>query len=424
MTPRGIARNSALALAGDLAAKAGAAAVMMVAARALATDEFAVLATALALATVLTALLDAGSQTLLTRDGTAGPGARRELLRALVRARLPLVTVALVAGAVVGAATDRPLAAVLTMLLATAGAAQLSLTGTLRSAQDLRPEAGAKLAAGLGGVALAAVAVAVSPSSTAVLASLAVSNLLALLVLRPALRAAVPVTAAPDRRVRAAQALRRAAPLGVMALATLAYYRSGTIALGLFSSPTQTGRFATASTVAFGLLCLGNAITTGLLPRLAAAHGDADRASVTRRALAFAGGSSMLLGGGVALLARPLLTLMFGPRYAAAAEPLALLALATVPISAAGVLGTALIAAGRLRPVALQIAVSLAVNLVALSALVPVAGALGAAGATLACETVALAILGWAATRSLPGLIPVRPSLGPIAAGASARGGR
>jgi O-antigen/teichoic acid export membrane protein len=112
----------------------------------------------------------------------------------------------------------------------------------------------------------------------------------------------------------------------------------------------------------------------------------------------------VILGGGVALFARPLLVLVFGARYGGAAAPLVVLALATVLIAPAGVLGTALIAVGNLRPLAIQVGVSLVVNVVVLVVLVPSQGASGAAAATLACETVALVLLARTAARSLPGL--------------------
>ena len=69
----------------------------------------------------------------------------------------------------------------------------------------------------------------------------------------------------------------------------------------------------------------------------------------------------------LAAAAGPLaLPLVFGSRYADAAVPLALLAAGVVVIAANGVVGTALIAAGKLRLLSLQVGVSLAVNLACL----------------------------------------------------------
>jgi O-antigen/teichoic acid export membrane protein len=410
MKTRGVAQNSALALAGDLAGKAGIVAAMMVAARGLSTGEFAVLATATAAATVLTAALDIGSQTLLTRDGVAGPPARGALCWALAKARLPLLAAALTGAVGFGLLAGRPLAALAVLGLALAGAVQLTLTGTLRSAQDLRPEALAKLIGGVLTLAAAVICVTVAPRASALLLALAVASVLALVPMLRAARHAVR-TGPP---VRAWIALRRAAPLGAMALATLAYYRSGTIGLSILSSSAQTARFAAASTIGWGLLCVGNAVTTGLLPRLAAAADQADRIAVARRALAWTTLICALIGAFVALLAGPLLTVVFGSRFAPAAPSLRLLALATILIAPAGVLGIALVSVGRLRAVGFQVAASLTVNLVVLAALAPVLGATGAAVATLACEAVALSILVGGVRSAMPGLLQISLRRAPV----------
>jgi O-antigen/teichoic acid export membrane protein len=264
-------------------------------------------------------------------------------------------------------------------------------------------------------LAAAGVSVLIAPHAGTLLLALAVANLFALIPMLGAARRVI----ARGPRPRAWAVLRGAAPLAAMTLATLVYYRSGTIALSLFSSSSQTARFAAASTIAWGLLSAANAVTTGLLPRLSAARDEADRVAVTRRALVWITAGCTLLAALVALLAKPLLTVLFGARYAGAAGTLALLAGATALIAPAGVLGTALIAVGRLRPVATQVGASLAINLLALAALVPRLGATGAAVATLACEAVALTLLVSAAARAFPGLFTPSsrpPLLSPVLA--------
>jgi O-antigen/teichoic acid export membrane protein len=399
MKVRGVAQNSAFALAGDLAAKGGTVVLLMIAARGLGTTQFAVVATATAAATVLSTALDLGCQTLLTRDGVHGPAQRKALLRALTLARIPLVLIAAIGAAGLGLALGRVPEALLTVLLATAGAAQLTLTGALRAAQDLRPEAVCKVIAGVVTVAAAAAVLLASPSATAVLAALTAASWLTLAPMAQAVRKVTTRGNGQTHRAAPLAALRKAAPLGAMALATLIYYRSGTIALSLWSQPAQTSVFAAAGTVAWGLLCVGNAVTTGLLPRLAAATEPADRAHTTRRALAAITLLAVALGAGVALLAGPVLEILFGARFdtASGREALAIMAAATILIAPAGVLGTALVAAGKIRALAFQVGASLAVNLATLVLFAPRMGAPGAALATLACETVGLAILAGAA---------------------------
>jgi O-antigen/teichoic acid export membrane protein len=398
---RGIVENSALALAGDVATKAATFLLLAVAARALSTTQFALLATALASATLLTAVFDCGAQVLLTRDGAADPSVRGALLLALTRSRWPLLIAAIIGACVIGTVDHNLTLALGTVLLAVAGAAQQSLSGALRSAQNLRPEALAKVAGAVATLAGGAACVLLSPSAT--LAMLALGGA-AVFVL-------IPMTLATRRIVSRGEhfgtrrALSRALPLGLMALATLVYYRSGTIALSLGSSAHQTALFASASTLGFALLTLSNAVTTGLLPRLAGSANGADRIAVTRRALA----STAAITAGVALAviagARPLMGLAFGHRYASGASSLALLAAASVLIGVSGVLGTALIAAGRIRAVAIQVGATLCANLVLLVLLAKPLGADGAALATLGCEALGLAMLATSAARALPGLL-------------------
>src|SRR5205807_3315822 len=63
------------------------------------------------------------------------------------------------------------------------------------------------------------------------------------------------------RAYRARTAVLRAAPIGLLALATLAYYRSGTLVLAATARPRETAAFTIAASVAFGALSLPNAIT-------------------------------------------------------------------------------------------------------------------------------------------------------------------
>jgi O-antigen/teichoic acid export membrane protein len=116
------------------------------------------------------------------------------------------------------------------------------------------------------------------------------------------------------------------------------------------------------------------------------------------------------LAGMAAAVIPPLIPVALGPEYTAAALPLAILCLGVPLIAASGVIGTALLAVGRLRALGWQVAVSLAVNLAVLVALVPAAGALGASIATLVCETAGLTVLVLETRSALPGLLAIRPA--------------
>ena len=402
MRVRGLFANSAFALAGDLASKGAAAVMMVLAARALPVAQLALLAFAMAAASVLSAALDMGAQMLLTRDGVPSATTRSSLFRSLLVGRLPLLTASLLVAGAIGLAYGRVALALLTVLYAALGAGQMLLTGALRSAQNLMPEAALKLLGAALTVLSCVLCIVSGADAVGFLVALSVALGLAVAAGAPACARVMEA----GHRLDVRAALRGSLPLGAMTLVTLVYYRSGTLALKLLSSPTQTALFATASTVGFALLMAPNAITTGLLPKLSATP-RANHPELMRRAVVWALLICLSVGGSVALAAHPLLVGLFGARYGPAAPALRVLALTTLLIGPTGVLGTVLIAQGHLRPVYLQVAASLVGNLLAIAVLVPACGAPGAALATLACEALAFVITAVACVRAVPGCIPL-----------------
>lgn len=402
---RGIGENSALALAGDIASKAGALVVIVVAARFLSVREFAVLATALVVAGLLASVLDLGAGTLITRDGARSTAARGALFRALLNARAPFAAVLLITSALVGFAVGRPLTALTIAALAVSGALTLSLLGLYRSCQDIRPEAMQKLVAAVVSVVTVVLASLLLPRADALLVMLALSALVALLPLVRQASAVADFTG----QVRPRTALRLAAPIGLLALATVAYYRSGTLALAALADARETAVFSVAASIAFGMLMLPNAITTALLPRLSAEDDFHGLIACARRALVWTLVVAVLLAGAAAAVVPVGLPLVLGSEYADAGVPFALLCMGIPLIAASGVIGTSLLSVGRLRALGVQVAVSLMINLIALAVLVPSFGAVGAALATVACEAAGLVLLLQAARTDLPGLTALRP---------------
>ena len=407
MRTRGLGENSVLALAGDVASKVGALAVVVLSARLLSVAEFAVLAMGLAAAGLLGSFLDLGAGTLLTRDGAASRSDRGALLRGLLRARAPIALTVIVVSVVVGALLGQPLTAVAIAVLGVAGALSLSVLGLFRSCQDIRPEAIQRLAAGLLSIgAVAVIGLAAVPRADAVLGALAVVTLV---TLAPLVWLA-PRIADFGRSVDPVKALKLAAPIGLLALATVAYYRSGTLVLAALDDAHATAMFGIAASVAFGMLMLPNAITTALLPRLAAEADFASLIACSRRALGWTVVLAVALAASAAAVVPIGLPLVLGPEYREAGAPFAILCLGIPLIASSGVVGTALLSVGRLRLLGIQVGVSLAVNLLALALLVPFLGAVGAALATVTCEIVGLAILVLVARSALPGLLSLRAS--------------
>ena len=406
---RGIAANSTLAFLGDTSSKAGQLVVMVIAARTLPTPDLAVLGTALAASAIASVALDAGAGILITRDGARRRGDGGGLFVALALARLPAALIVVAAGLVVGEAIGNPAVWLAAAALAVLGAMGSSLNGLFRAQHDMRPEAVQKLLFALLAIAAAGAAAALSSTATAIAVGLAAALALSLVPLL--LEARRPIRA--RGHARALTALRRATPLGLMAIATMFYYRSGTLALSIGSTSAETAAFTIASTIGFGLLMVPNAITTGLLPRLAAEQSPAGQIAVARRALVWTMALTVPLAGAAALLGPVVLPAVFGSRYSSAAQPLALLCGGIVLIAFSGVIGIALIARGVIRLLAFQVAFSLLINVAALVLLAPRLGANGAALATITCEVAGLALLVLIAARRLPGLLhPPRLPLG------------
>ena len=398
--PRVWPANAALAFTGDVAAKSSSLVVLAVASHALSVSELATLATAMAYAYLLVPALDAGSQMLISRDGSRTLEARGGLFVAAMLGRAP-VAAAGVAGAVVAGLVTGHLGVWLgTALLVLANSAALSLGGVLRASQDFLPETWFKLLYAIFTATFASIAAVTLQTADAVLFALGVGACLA----QWPMWVAVTRRATLHRGLRPMTVLRSALPLGLLAMMAAAYGRSGTIALSLLSTDSQTAQFAIASTLAFGLLSAAQAVVGALLPRLASEVDEARRLAIMRRTFRVMALGSFAVAVAMALLGPVLIGILFGDEYAPAAEPFAILCGALPLIVANSVLGTYLLATGHVRPVVVQTTITLAVNVALLVILVPGMGADGAALATVVCELVGVVVLLVATRRRLPGL--------------------
>ena len=123
--------------------------------------------------------------------------------------------------------------------------------------------------------------------------------------------------------------LRRSAPIGGTQLLRGVALGSDLIILGLLVTSVELGHYAAAFKIFMMLTGFATAYFVILLPRLAARKGDSDgiarelRASFRRVMPVFVAGAVLL-----ALIAAPLLQLLFGPSFRAAAGSLRILCLA------------------------------------------------------------------------------------------------
>lgn len=91
--------------------------------------------------------------------------------------------------------------------------------------------------------------------------------------------------------------LRVAAPLGVFAVAVIAYTRMGPVILDFFEGPAAVGRFGAAYRIIEAMLLLPALATAALLPRMSASWAKGDRSDF--RQLVIKGVSGMLAGSGL-----------------------------------------------------------------------------------------------------------------------------
>ena len=413
--PGRVAANARLALAADLASKASLFVVLAIVAHVLSTAEFAALGVALAAITVLTTILDAGASIVLVRDGRGQPGLALSMLRASAVARVPLVLVACCGGLAVGARIGHPVESALVVASAVTAAATLSLVALFRAVEMFAVEVVQKLWGAALGVLGVVVLVAASPTAAAALAGLCLGTAVTL----PALLRRAGTVGGDAPPFAGPSPLRVSAPFGLIAVATILYYRVPTLVLGAGGSSADTASYVLASTIALGLLAFPNAITSALLPRLARLSDQSRQVAVARRSLVWSVQLWALLAIGIATVARPLLAVSFGTRYADAAAPLAILLLAGLLISASGAIGTMLAAVRHTGILVVQVILSLAVNLTFAAALIPRWGATGAATATLVTEVASLALIGAAAWGRIDGLVR-RPSVRGLACASAA----
>ncbi len=210
---------------------------------------------------------------------------------------------------------------------------------------------------------------------------------------------------------------RRAAPLVLSAFFGLMIYNADLIFIRAFRGQADVGHYAAAYTLISFLSNLGIAYSLSLLPtltRLAVRRDEQMGLYHTAHAHVFAVGFPIAAGG--ALLAAPIIGLVFGGEYAPGAAALAIL-IWSIPLALARDLPiTALMSGGREDAIVRLTGKAAAINLVLNFALVPTLGIVGAAIATVITEGARMA-LAVAAARQLDfRAAPVRRYVRPLAA--------
>jgi O-antigen/teichoic acid export membrane protein len=181
--------------------------------------------------------------------------------------------------------------------------------------------------------------------------------------------------------------LTRSFPLVLNILLGLLIFNCDLLVLKYFRGNATVGWYSASYQLISFLINMAWAYSHSLLPALTTAPRDTgERQALYQTSLAQSFAVSLPIAVGGALLAGPLIALVFGPQYEASGAPLALL-VSSVPFMVyKDVAMVAMIVSGRERAVLRMTAVAVVFNLVANLLVIPRYGMVGAACTTLATE--------------------------------------
>ena len=207
------------------------------------------------------------------------------------------------------------------------------------------------------------------------------------------------------RRGEARMLMAQVAPLAITALITLVYLRVDVLLLAHFRGDEEAGLFTASFRLVEALFLFSGGIVAGAFPLIAA------RAASGSKELGRLSGfvSGLLLSvalpatAGLAVLAGPIVSFLYGTGFASAAPSLRVLSLSLVAIYINALTTHLMVATGRGRALAAVMAARLAVGVGIDLFLIPSFGSVGAALAVVGAEW-SLTVLSLAMTR--PWLVP------------------
>ena len=374
-------------------------ALLMVAGRLLPPAEYGKFSFALALATIVETLMDIGLGPITVRTVARDRDGAGALFRHILGLKLVWVvlglTVLLVAAPLLRTDPAVIRACYLLGLSSAIRSYLLSVRGLLQGLNRFDLEAVTVVAdrgllLGLGTLALLGGFGLYGLSLAFVVARLLMFVVVTLVVTRVAGSAAPTFDRAIWRELQAA-----ALPLGFFMITLNLYTYIDTVILGLMRSDAETGWYAASYRVYEGLMYAPSVMAAVLTPRfsyLFVHDGDALR-TLFRRSLGASAVLAIAVGGGGLLLARPMVTLLFGPGYEPAIAPLQVLAGGSLFVFCTWILHAAAISSNLDGRLVATTAVGLVTNVALNVAFIPRYGITGAAWATVVAEAVTVTLL-------------------------------
>ena len=401
-----MARNFGLLLLGEMAGQVVAFLVTAHLARALGPGGFGIWTFAVSVIVYLTIVVDAGTEAWGMREVSTRPARLRPAVAGVVGLRLALAglaataVVALAAAGAFGPERGWALAFGAVSLLGFA----LNPAWALRGIEVAAPVAAANLLQRLVFAGLAVALVGAPGDVRYVTLWQGTADLVAAALCLAALAPHGLPRRAAFRLARAWAVLRRSWPMGASRVLRGAMSTAGVVVLAYTWPDAVVGEFGAALRLALGLLLVSSIFGFVVLPATARAcrRGGPEEAKVVAATFHLLGTLLAPLCVGLAVLAEPVLALVFGSGYAAAALPLRILMATVVVMGLSDNLRRVLQARHRQ---GLDLRLVVAATVVGLAVTGPVVwfgGAAGAAAAMLAGESVLMILAAVAVRRTGP----------------------
>lgn len=419
MAARQVTGSLALAV-GEAAARLVAFGTTIYLARTLGPEIYGVAAVAAGVMLYLSQIADSGVELAGMTDAAAGPARVTAILSGLVKYRLRVAAVLMLALVPAGAfLLPQPDGRVLALYVFGLPAIALSVRWVYLGLQQPRAVAISRIT---GDLVTAAVTLALVHGPRDVLGApvaVVVGGLAAAVMLVRGLPG-LGVTFRPvEDPAPVAALLHRGRRLVLFTLLGLVLYNIDLLMLRVLGGEEAAGHYAAAYVLISFCANLMIAYSHTVLPALAGdAAPSAAAATTYRTALVTAFAVTMPVAGGGALVAPLVIALLFGAAYAPGAAALQVLVLA-VPIGALREVAVAALIARHREHALLRVnIVATVVNVTLNLALIPRYGLLGAAWATVASEVVRLGVALVAARQAVPGVTPLGALLKVVLAGA------
>lgn len=402
-----IAKNTLWLFAGQVVSRLLRAAIVIYAARALGAASWGAFSYALGIVTFLTVFSDIGVNGLLTREGARDPAKRGAYLGAALALKLAMV--AAIAGGTLLLARfaaieeARYLLPILLFVFAFDTLRDLG-AALARALERMQVEALATIAANAAIVLLGFTALALAGNARSLAWGYALGSGAGLLAIAFALRGYLGGLLRHARWGLVGELLKTAWPFGLMGMLGAIMLNTDIVMLGALRTAEEVGQYAAAQKLVQLLYVLPTFLASSMFPLLARLiREDPPRAArLVGRALRALTIAAIPIAGIGILLGETIITLFFGPAYAAAIPAFKILMLTILLTYPSILLGNALFAADRQREFVWFVVVAALGNVGLNLLFIPRFGITGSAWATLATQFVTDSALLWRTRAAIP----------------------